>query len=280
MPPSAVNDAPNEADAGDTASARGEAAGLGFRNEGAQIQVIARAAAVLRVLEGQQDGLSLGQIAQLVSLPRSTVQRIVAALQAERLLIAASPTGKVRLGPALLRLASSLESDSVEMAKPILADLSGSLGETVDLATVRGSHLIFIDQVVGQQRLRTVSAVGESFPLYCTANGKAYLASLEDRQIADLIGHRYERRTAHTLTTLASLVADLEKVRQTGIAFDHEEHTQGICAAGVLVHDLLGNPLAVSVPVPTLRYQDQRELIVKRLQDAKTMLKERFGAEG
>ena len=64
-----------------------------------QVQVIARAAAILRALENEAAGLSLGQIAQRVNLARSTVQRIVAALEAEKLVIAASPTGRVRLGP-------------------------------------------------------------------------------------------------------------------------------------------------------------------------------------
>ena len=56
-----------------------------------QVQVIARAAAILRALEDEAGGLSLGQIAQRVNLARSTVQRIVAALEAEKFLIAASP---------------------------------------------------------------------------------------------------------------------------------------------------------------------------------------------
>lgn len=54
------------------------------------IQVIGRAAAILRALKDNQSGLSLGQIAREVALPRSTVQRIVAALHQERLVISES----------------------------------------------------------------------------------------------------------------------------------------------------------------------------------------------
>src|SRR5262245_13661452 len=79
--------------------------------EKSQIQVIARAGAILRALENEASGLSLGQIAQRVALARSTVQRIVAALAAEKLVIAASPLGRVRLGPVILRLAASVRSD-------------------------------------------------------------------------------------------------------------------------------------------------------------------------
>src|ERR1700688_1979974 len=88
-----------------------------------QVQVIARAAAILRALEDEAAGLSLGQIAQRVNLPRSTVQRIVAALEAEKFLIAASPTGRVRLGPTILRLAASARTDVAAVAPPSLTQL-------------------------------------------------------------------------------------------------------------------------------------------------------------
>ena len=79
-------------------------------NDKSQVQVIARAATILRALEDENAGLSLGQIAQRVNLARSTVQRIVAALETEKLVIAATPNGRVRLGPTILRLAASVRS--------------------------------------------------------------------------------------------------------------------------------------------------------------------------
>src|SRR5919107_266739 len=69
------------------------------------VQVIARAAQILRALDGEPDGLSLSQLSERLDLPRSTVHRVVTALAAEGLLAAASPNGRVRLGPELARLA-------------------------------------------------------------------------------------------------------------------------------------------------------------------------------
>jgi DNA-binding IclR family transcriptional regulator len=237
----------------------------GVDKEKSQIQVIARAGAILRALEHEPAGLSLGQIAQRVELARSTVQRIVAALASEKLVIAASPMGRVRLGPAILRLAASVRTDFVALARPFLVQLSNELHETVDLATIKGDHLVFVDQVVGPQRLRTVSAVGESFPLYCTANGKAYLAELDDREVATLLGRRFASRTANTPTSLAALLADLKAARRAGVAYDREEHTVGISAAGVALRDMLGNYVAISVPVPTSRFKERQGLIAARL---------------
>jgi DNA-binding IclR family transcriptional regulator len=241
-------------------------------NDKSQVQVIARAATILRALEEENAGLSLGQIAQRVNLARSTVQRIVSALETEKLVIAATPNGRVRLGPTILRLAASVRSDFISLARPFLERLSEELHETVDLSTVKKDHLVFIDQVIGSQRLRTVSAVGETFPLYCTANGKAYLAQLSDTAIEALIGRAYETRTPKTLQRIDALLADLKAARRTGVAYDREEHTLGICAAGVALQDPLGNSVAISVPVPTHRFQNRHTLIAERLMATKRML--------
>ncbi len=242
------------------------------------VQVISRAAAIMRALEGESAGLSLGQIAERVGLARSTVQRIVAALEAEKLVMAASPNGRVRLGPTILRLAASVRTDFAAFARPFIVRLSHELRETVDLSSVRKDHLVFIDQVIGPQRLRTVSAVGDSFPLYCTANGKAYLSMLDDLGVERLIGRAYEKRTPKTLTRLDALLADLKSSRKTGVAFDREEHTLGICAAGVCLHDPLGNAVAISVPVPAQRFHDHEQKIAERLVAAKRAMEREMTA--
>lgn len=247
-------------------------------NDKSQVQVIARAATILRALEDENAGLSLGQIAQRVNLARSTVQRIVAALETEKLVIAATPNGRVRLGPTILRLAASVRSDFVSLARPFLERLSEELHETVDLSTVKKDHLVFIDQVIGSQRLRTVSAVGETFPLHCTANGKAYLAQLSDPAIEALIGRSYNARTPNSYTRLEALLADLKIVRRTGIAYDREEHALGICAVGVALQDPLGNAVAISVPVPSQRFPDRHTLIAERLLATKRLLETRMKA--
>ena len=245
-------------------------------NDKSQVQVIARAATILRALEDESAGLSLGQIAQRVNLARSTVQRIVAALECEKLVIAATPNGRVRLGPAILRLAASVRSDFIAMARPFLERLSEELHETVVLSTVKKAHLVFIDQVIGSHRLRTVSAVGETFPLHCTANGKAYLAQLSDAAIEKLIGRTYEPRTPNTVTQIDDLLNNLAAVRRTGIAFDREEHSLGVCAAGVALRDPLGNAVAISVPVPSQRFKDLEPTIAERLAATKRAMEARM----
>lgn len=244
------------------------------------IQVIARAASVLRALEGESDGLSLGQIAQRVGLARSTVQRIVDALSEEHFLIAASPTTGVRLGPALIRLAASARVEFDQITRPLLAELSQKVGETVDLSVLKGTGAVFTDQVQGAHRLRAVSAVGETFPLHCSANGKALLSILDDQKLEKLLRGPLPRLTANTLIQRTDLMKAIESVRRSGVAYDLEEHTEGICAVGTAFLDPIGRAVAISIPVPTTRFRNKRlkGLLTDEILRTRTQMMEALGA--
>src|SRR5690606_8018256 len=82
------------------------------------IQVIARAAAITRALSRSPQGLSLAAIAQEVNLPRSTVQRIVNALQDEYIVEPIGPGGGFRLGPAIGRLLYQTQTDIISVVHP------------------------------------------------------------------------------------------------------------------------------------------------------------------
>ena len=220
------------------------------------IQVIARAAAILRALKDCQTGLSLGQIAEKVALPRSTVQRIVAALIDERLLMATRAAG-VRLGPELQSLAEAAKYNTVELCRPHLNALMTETGETVDLSTLRGGQMVFLDQVQGSHRLRAVSSVGEHFPLTSTANGRAALSILPDADILTLA--RAEWGDGGNLPLLQARIA---LARKQGYAEDNDDHTEGISAVGFAFRDLAGEVFAISVPIPTSRFADQRSAVI------------------
>lgn len=218
------------------------------------IQVIARAAAILRALKDNQTGMSLGEISSSVDLPRSTVQRIVNALQAERLIIANASGRGLRLGPEVSALAEAARYNIVETCRLFLMELTQDTGETADLSVMRGAGMIFLDQVPGTHRLRTVSSVGEVFPLTSTANGQACLSRLPVEKASGLIMAEWERRGV--TGNLDSFLNKLAGIREKRLAYDLGEHTQGICAIGIAFEDMLGDVHAISVPVPSTRFED------------------------
>ncbi len=236
------------------------------------IQVIARAAAILRALENENVGLSLGQIASRVDLPRSTVQRIVNALADEQLLIAATPNARVMLGPAIVRMAANASFDFAAFVRPHIEQVSQQTGETVDLSMQRGNQMVFIDQITVSHRLSAVSAIGETFPVFSSANGKAALALLDDDEVSALVGDGLYEETPNTITSIKTLLTEIAAVRAKHYAIDNEEHTEGICAVGTAFHDHTGRIFAVSVPVPTTRFGQKKDSIVAALLAARKAL--------
>ncbi|MBN1566383.1 MAG: IclR family transcriptional regulator [Acidobacteria bacterium] len=230
------------------------------------VQVIARAAEILRALEGS-NGMSLGQLAGRVSLPKSTVQRIINALDSENFVVSACPGGRLRLGPALVRIAHSIRFPIAETARPYLQELSEKTGETVDLAVLDGEKAVFVDQIPGSHRLRAVSAIGVSFPLHCTANGKAMLAALDAKELSRL--KKRMRLTAFTENSIRSwekLEQELLRIRETELAYDREEHSIGISAIGTAIIGLEGEIAAITIPTPMVRFAKKEPELAKALQ--------------
>jgi DNA-binding IclR family transcriptional regulator len=152
--------------------------------------------------------------------------------------------------------------------------------ETVDCAVLDGDRVRFVDQIPGPHRLRAVSVVGLSFPLHSTANGKAVLAELAPDELERMLPARLKRYTKHTLTTRAALLEELATIRETGVAFDREEHTIGISAGGIAVRDPSGEFAALTVPMPTQRFVGREAELTRALQDVRRDIVAKHGFTG
>jgi len=136
--------------------------------------------------------------------------------------------------------------------------------------------MYFVDQVTAPRRLRAVSAIGVSFPLYCTANGKAVLASMPPEAVRSLLPARLERLTPVTCTSRSKLEKELVEVRRSGVAMDREEHTSGICAVGVCVKLGTGDLLAISIPLPSGRFYGRENKLAAILRKHRSEIVSRF----
>lgn len=248
----------------------------GGRSNG--IQVIARAAEIFRLLQAHPAGVTQVEIGERLGLARSTVSRILNALEDEGLVAALGARGPYRLGPEIARMAGTVQHSVVAELHPFLEELSRELNETVDLSILEGGRVTFVDQVVPPRRLRAISAVGESFPLHCCANGKALLASLPPELQPQAVPGRLARLTANTITTPAALRSELALIGSEGIAYDREEQTDGVCAVGAVLRGITEEMVAVSVPVPAQRFYGREEELgqallawVEKVNDAITL---------
>ena len=230
------------------------------------MQVITRAAAILGALAEPDGGRSLAQLAAQTGLPKTTVHRICMALEQVGYVHTDAANGRRELGAGLLRLAVVGRRDLISVLEPSLERLSMDLNETVDLAVLDGSEILFVAQHAAPQRaLMAIARVGAHFPAYTLASGKVLLARLLPEELL----HRLPRRLEPTLgghpRTREALLRELAEIRATGLAYEREEMRHGICAVAVAVTDVAGRSASVAVPMPAARFAESEERVAEEL---------------
>lgn len=224
------------------------------------IQVLRRAAAALDEIATAPGRLRLVDLHSRLGLAKSTTRRLLVGLM-EVGFAAVDDDGRIILGERLLGLASSNAAHITATFRPTLERVAEDTAETVDLSIYRGGQMLFIDQIESPHRLRAVSAVGARFPLFDTANGKAALALFDEAELNQVLEPLGAERAARAR-------AEVDEIRTSRIAFDRDEHTEGISAAGVAARAAGGNIVAISVPAPTDRFVAHQTRIVGALRRA------------
>lgn len=232
------------------------------RSEG--VQVVTRVAELLRLLGSEPNGLTVAELATRTGLPRSTAHRLLQALSDEGF-VRAAPEGRLRIGPSLVGIALASRRDLRHEVAPFLERLSHEVQETVDLAVLDAGEVLFIEQFPSPHALRVVSEVGTRLPAHCTASGKVLLAALPKSEAEALLPEPLERFTEHTITDRGQLLAEIERVRTTGVAYDREEQTLGVSAVGTLVQDAVGLSASITVVIPAARFAKSEERITAAL---------------
>jgi DNA-binding IclR family transcriptional regulator len=228
------------------------------------VQVIARAAEICRELATATDGLTTAELVERMGLSRPTVYRILRALSDEDF-VRQVGTGRYTVGPAFMVIAGSTYRGLRHDMRPFMRGLSTELGETIDLAMLDNGEALFVDQYVAVQGLRVVAHMGARLPLHSTASGKALLSVLMPEEVDKILAATLKGYTPNTIVDHAALHAELGRIRESGVAYDHEEYVMGVCAVATPVHDAVGAVGAFTVEVPVARFQGNEDKIVSAL---------------
>ena len=103
------------------------------------------------------------------------------------------------------------------------------IGETVDCSVLDGDHVRVIHGIPAHHHLRVTVEIGSTFPLYCSSKGRAILAAYPPDVAARMLPDRLEPLTEKTVIDRDAILALLDVARQTGVAYNLEEATPGIC---------------------------------------------------
>lgn len=207
-----------------------------------------RAGLVLELLARRAEPVLLTALASELGLAKSSALNLLVSLEASGM-VRRTAAGWV-LGFKVLELSRAALTSTEVVAEfhRVTASSRALLGETVVLAVLDGTDVVYVARHDGHQPVRYVNEIGTRNPAVVTALGRAMLAGLSDpdleRRLADT--DRLPVRTPRSLRTVGALRADLAAVRERGYAVDDEQGIPGIRCFSVPVGSP-GSPTAVSV---------------------------------
>ncbi len=217
---------------------------------------LGKAMSVLDIVAASAEPPRFTEILKQSDQPRGTLHRQLQNLVEEGLLNQRRDSS-YELGFKLLQFAARAWAGNEfrRIAEPHLRKLHQLTGETVHLGVLRGNQVIYLDKVEGTQAVRMYSQIGNASPVYCTGVGKAALSVLPEPTLSSCLASiSYHRFTENTITSSEAMRAAITEIRETGNAYDLEEHEAGIrCVAAPVYSTERGFYAGVSVTGPAYR---------------------------
>ncbi len=219
-----------------------------------------RAGLVLELLARRGAPVPLTNLAAALALPKSSTSNVLVSLESSGM-VRRTAAGWV-LGYKVLEL-SRAALTSTEVVAEFHRGVAAArelVGETVVLAVLDGTDVVYVARHDGQQPVRYVNEIGTRNPAAVTALGRAMLADLSDDDLERRLAHADQLpvRTSRSLRTVDELRRDLDSVRDRGYAIDSEQGVRGICCFSVGVGSP-GAPTAVSVSLLAERQTHELE---------------------
>jgi DNA-binding IclR family transcriptional regulator len=248
------------------------------------VQSLGRAFAILEEVARHRDGIGLADLSKLVGLHNSTTFHLAKTMVSLGYLRQEKDSKRYRIGRPLFALAASAldEIEMVNVATPVLEDLSRETSESGHFAVRMGDAVVVIARTSGPGAFQLTDRVGVVRPAHCTALGKIILASLRPEQLKRFL-ERVDLKpsTEKSITDIAALMKEIAEIKHSGIAFDDGEFNPEVRCIAVPVMDFTGQTvgaLGISGPIWRLSIQALQNH-AKTIRAAANRLSAEFGAK-
>ncbi|WP_370227776.1 IclR family transcriptional regulator [Cognatishimia sp.] len=203
---------------------------------------VGKALEILDIVAGLGRPVRFTELLSLSPHPKATLYRFLQTLTNQGMLTYDEDRQSYSLGLRLVRMAhAAWESASLApVAGSILDELANEVGETIHLAQMENGQVLFVDKRRNTALFETLAATGRVAPAHCTGVGKAILAFMSPERLERALKQQaFVTYTDASHSSRESLLAEFDDIRRDGVAFDREEHEQGIIsiAAPVLLQN-------------------------------------------
>jgi DNA-binding IclR family transcriptional regulator len=265
--------------------ARQPAGNTGANAAASAISVLNKAMQILSLLESARGPLTLRQVVDQTSFPKTTAFRLLNGLVDHGLCEFDDATQTYRLGFRLLHLADikRRQTDIHSIAMPVMQEIRDAIGETVVLSVRSGEHRVHIDVAEGLHPMRRSAEIGVSAPLHAGAASKVLLAGMEDAEIERYLSSAaLTKFQITTITDKKALWREVQSIRQKGYAESKGELISGGRALAAPIKDHGGRTIGViDILTPEERYSpQQREKCIRLLLEKTQQVSARLGYRG
>lgn len=225
---------------------------------------------ILNALEAivqHENGISLAQLARKIDAPKGSLYPLLATLVQRRYLSYNHADRHYSIGPNLFVLGRSYinRNDLLESINKEVHNLASQVEETVYFGVLDDSDMLYLAMSDAFTKIKVISSPGRKLPAYATGCGKALLSQFSLAQIRKLYPQGLWKVTDNSITSFELLAKQLEQVRRTGFAFEEEESTPYIRCVGIPICGKNRILAGLSVAVPILRYDADKEDKIKAL---------------
>lgn len=241
--------------------------------------VLIRAAKIMDYLSSTAISPTLKDIAETSEMTMSTTLKILETLTIIGFVTKNDKDKTYTIGPAMARYGNKYmkESKLKDISGPILENLQSKVDETIHLGVANGYELIYVDKLEPKhQSIFMSSKIGMSRPLYSTGMGKIFLSAFTDQELSNYLTeiplHAY---TEYTIVHADSLREEINRIRQTAVAYDDEEMEKDCFCIAMPIRKGKILEGSFSVSMPKFRANDDRvqEIITAMLQARSQMEK-------
>lgn len=225
------------------------------------VQTLERSLDILEVLAQSDEALGVTEIGNRISLHKSTVHRILQTLCYRGYVEKERESERYRLGIKIVELGIRFFNDLEiqKVASSLMAELAKSLDEVVNLVFPDDGEVVYIGKTESSHVVSMQSKVGRRAPMHCTAVGKAILSTLPEDEVLHILEVKgMPRNTPNTITDPKKLLENLQEIKKTKIAIEHEENEIGVICLGTPIFDYSGRVIgAISVSGPASRMEEK-----------------------
>jgi DNA-binding IclR family transcriptional regulator len=208
---------------------------------------VQRMARLLRRIAEGDAVTNMSRTARELGINRTTLLRLLHALEGERFIEARSEGQGWRIGVGLITLTAQafFSEDLVQTAVPVLTRLAATLTLSAHLGVLDGQEIVYLVRRVPNHAFASNIRIGSRLPAHAANMGRIILANLP-RERVDRLYAGVDLRPVTPLTSITplQLQTQLDADHALGLAWSDGNYEAGISSVAAAIFDVSNTPVA------------------------------------